>query len=249
MEFLITLILTGVAVILLRNGISRYPVALYAVAVMCDIIFFIAGMVSWLHPLSLVLTILMRRGGLSVALFVIVMYIGVLPRSGRLSKWLRPIRAELSIAACLLIMGHVLSYLTLYIPGSLVGSIPRGSMVLAFVIAACLLVLMIPLCLTSLRWVKRHMSTGWWNRIQKLAYVFYALIYAHLMCMVAPSAFNGGLSASVNILVYTVLFVTYAILRIWRAITESTLFYKKDGSIPVSEAEGQAKIEETIRRA
>ena len=82
------------------------------------------------------------------------------------------------------------------------------------------LVLLLVLGVTSLQGVKRRMDAGTWKRLQKWAYVFFGLVYVHLMSILLPSALAQGMTARVSIAVYTVLFGLYAALRIARAVLD-----------------------------
>lgn len=59
------------------------------------------------------LTLLMGKCVLSLALFVVVMYIGVFAKGSKVHQWLKPVRSELSIIACILACGHMAVYLGL----------------------------------------------------------------------------------------------------------------------------------------
>jgi len=88
---------------------------------------------------------------------------------------------------------------------------------------------MVPLGVTSLKSVKRRMQARWWSRIQKLAYGFYALMYAHIAFMIVPAALNGGRAACVNCIVYTLVFGAYVILRVRRAFLDSLFLSRGAG--------------------
>ena len=60
------------------------------------------------------LFLLLHKCTLATALFAVVMYIGVFARDSRVATYLRPIRAELSIMAWLLSLGHMAIYLSSY---------------------------------------------------------------------------------------------------------------------------------------
>ena len=82
---------------------------------------------------------------LSLALFVVVMFIGCLNRGGRAYHWLKPVRSELSIVAWFLSLGHMAVYLESYLPRLLGGGEIGGNVMGAFVLAVVLLVLVIGL--------------------------------------------------------------------------------------------------------
>ena len=134
---------------------------------------------------------------------------------------LRPIRAELSILACLLAVGHMVMYLIPFAPRLVNGGYAQAGFLVFFATAMALLVLLLVLgVVTSLPGVKRRIDAGTWKRLQKWAYVFFGLVYVHLMSILLPSALAQGMTARVSIAVYTVLFGLYAALRIARAVLD-----------------------------
>ncbi len=220
MELVLTLIVTVVAVFILREPIRQAPWLFYLIALVLDV-FLLAGTTMYLPAFWRNLLILtMQRGALGVALFAVVMWIGVLPRGGKISRWLRPIRAELSIIACILIAGHMAIYLGAYFLRFFSGATIKGQVVAALIIALLLLLLILVLGVTSFRFVKKHMSARNWRRLQKLAYIFYALIFIHMMLMLGDSAMKGGAEAVITLVVYGVVFGGYIIARIWRAVLD-----------------------------
>ena len=80
------------------------------------------------------------------------------------------------------------------------------NVVSALVVALALLVLLLVLGVTSFAFVKRRMRTDSWKRLQRWAYVFFGLVYVHLMLMLAPAASQGGEAAVASVVVYTVIF-------------------------------------------
>lgn len=217
MAFLITLCITIAVTAALRNPIKKAPWIFYILAVLLDIALLSSTGVVLPRFLRVGMAYLMQRGGLGVAMFVLVMYIGVFPRKGKISHWFRPIRAELSIIACILIAGHMCMFLPAYLPRLFGGSIVKGHVGGAIVVALCLLILVIVLGVTSFRFVKRHMNARSWKKLQNFAYLFYALIFVHLILMLGPAAIAGNARTTFTAVVYTAVFVVYTILRVWRA--------------------------------
>ena len=217
MVFLATLAVTAVLACLLRNPIKNHPSGLYAVAFALDVLLLASSLSmtpAWLTGLAV---LLVRRGAIAVALFVVVMYVGVFPRSSRPALWLRPIRGELSIAACILIAGHMCSYLVFYGMNLMRGVMPALPMAIGLIVGIALLVLLAVLGATSLRAVKRRMTPSRWKRVQLLAYPFYAFIYVHAALMLGPSAFSGSAPAIQGLAAYTAVFLLYLVLRLCRA--------------------------------
>ncbi|MEF9876498.1 MAG: hypothetical protein RR772_06270 [Gordonibacter sp.] len=162
----------------------------------------------------------MQKCMLPLALFAVVMFIGVFARDSKVGSWLRPVRAELSIIAWILSLGHMTVYLMSYVPRVLAGGSLGGNVALSFVVALVLFALLLMLGITSFNGVKKRMKADSWKRVQLLAYPFFGLIYVHVLLMLLPSALHGGVAAQVSVAVYTMVFGTYAVLRVVRAVRD-----------------------------
>ena len=218
MTFLMVLAVTVAACLALRTPLHKWPVAFYVLAVAADVAYVIG--VEGLLPRVVMgpLTLLMGKCVLSLALFVVVMYIGVFAKGSKVHQWLKPVRSELSIIACILACGHMAVYLGSYAPR--LGGTLGVNVVSALVVALALLVLLLVLGVTSFAFVKRQMSTASWKKVQKLAYPFFGLVYVHLLLMLAPSALHGGVAATTSVAVYSIVFAAYVVLRLVRAAKE-----------------------------
>lgn len=215
MSFLVVLLMTVAASVSLRHPLHKAPAAFYILAVALDAAY-IVGIEGFLPRVVMgPLTLLMGKCVLSLALFVVVMYIGVFAKGSKAHQWLRPMRAELSIVACILACGHMAVYLASYAPR--LGSAMGVNVLSALAVAVALLVLLLVLGVTSFGFVKRHMRTESWKRLQRWAYAFFGLVYVHLMLMLAPAASRGGEAAVASVAVYTAVFGAYAVLRVRRA--------------------------------
>ena len=216
MTFLMVLAVTVAACLALRTPLHKWPVAFYVLAVAADVAYVIG--VEGLLPRVVMgpLTLLMGKCVLSLALFVVVMYIGVFAKGSKVHQWLKPVRSELSIIACILACGHMAVYLGSYAPR--LGGTLGVNVVSALVVALALLVLLLVLGVTSFAFVKRRMRTDSWKRLQRWAYVFFGLVYVHLM--LAPAESQGGEAAVASVVVYTVIFGAYAALRVRRALVD-----------------------------
>lgn len=215
MEFLITLIGTTLAVLVLREPIRRAPALFYLAAIVAVVLYF-AGTFGYLGYWWRPLIPLVRRCMVALSLFTIVMFIGVLPKGSRLDAWLRPIRAELSIIACILCFGHMCLYLEPYATHAASGTL-AGNVLVSFIAACVLFALVLLLGVTSLGFVKRRTGTRPWKNIQRLAYPFFILAYVHVLFMLVPSAQRGGEQAVISVVLYSVVFVAYIVLRLLRA--------------------------------
>ena len=70
-----------------------------------------------------------------------------------------------------------------------------------------LIVLLIPLAITSRNSVKGKMAVASWKKLQKLSYAFYGLTYVHIVLMLVPTISSTGQRAALSLVIYTALFV------------------------------------------
>lgn len=218
MTFALVLAITALACVALADAIRKAPAVFYllAVAAVAVLAAGVYGLIGgeWWKPLIL----LVRRCMLPFALFCVVMFIGTLPRDSKLGLRMRSVRAELSIIAWILCMGHMCMYLEHYFVGGSSGVL-RANVTVSFIVAMVLFVLLLILGVTSFAFVKKRMGARAWKRVQLLAYPFFLLSYIHLMLMLAPAAVGGGTAAQ-SVTVYTLVFVAYVALRLWRFATD-----------------------------
>lgn len=220
MDFAIILIVSVLACFVLRNPLKACPTAFYAAAIAVDVVYMYGVFFGLPRAIWSPLFVLIQKCELALALFVVVMFIGCLSKESRMYKWLKPVRSELSIVAWFLSLGHMAVYLESYVPRLLSGSSVSTNILGAFALAIVLLVLLIILGVTSFAFVKRHMSTATWKKVQKLAYPFFGLVYVHLLLMLLPSALHGGIASSTSVAVYSIVFVGYGLCRIGRALLD-----------------------------
>lgn len=152
------------------------------------------------------------------------MYTGALKNGSKLIKMLMPIRAELSIIASILTLGHNIIYGKTYFvklftnPGSI-----RGNVLLAAIVSLVSILIMLPLMITSFPKVRKKIQPRKWKKFQRTAYLFYGLVYVHVMLLMMPSAFNGNVMYILNVILYSIIFLSYAVIRIRKAFTKKNL--------------------------
>ncbi len=219
MTLVLVLVGTVVFAFACKRPIKACPMAFYALAVVLDVLFVVGSFMGLPAMLYDVLFLLLHKCTLATALFAVVMYIGVFARDGRVAQYFRPIRAELSIMAWLLSLGHMAIYLSSY-ASTLALGLPQTNVAVALVVALALFVLLVVLGVTSFNVVKKGMKKETWKRVQLLAYPFWGLVYVHLLLMLLPSALRGGAAAQVSVIVYSVVFLGYAVLRVARALRD-----------------------------
>lgn len=220
MSFALTLVVAFVACLALREPLRRWPVAFYVLAVIAVAAQLASASLGLPKAADLALLLLVKRCYVAMALFVIIMFIGVLPRDGRLSRWLRPVRAEVSIIACILCAGHIVGYAASYVPRALAGALASPAVAAGLIVALVLTALLIVLGVTSAQRVKRAMGPAPWKRVQRLAYPFFVLACAHALLMLLPSALGGGTAAFEGAIAYAVVLVAYVVLRGVRALAD-----------------------------
>lgn len=165
------------------------------------------------------------KGTVSLAFFTIVMFTGVFKNSSKIKRKLMSIRGELSIIACIVTLGHNI-YFGMYFfvvlftnPGSL-----STTKFFATIISIILILLMLPLMITSFTFVRKRISHKTWKRIQRLAYIFYGLIYVHILLLYIPKIQKGKLD---EIIIYSIIFIGYYLLRIYKYVKEKKYILQK----------------------
>lgn len=217
MRFAIVLLCVAVFCFACKDAIRKAPWVFYVLALVLSGMYAITSYVTYPYWLQRALFLLMQKGTLATAFFVVVMYIGVFDNFQVVLHRLKPTRAALSIIGCILILGHVVKYLTAYLPR--MGAL-SGTLAASIWLALGLFVLMLVLGVTSFQVVKRHMSAQGWIKLQKWAYLFYAGMYAHIILILLPPAMQGSAAAVQSVWVYSVVFVLYAVLRVAKAVRE-----------------------------
>ncbi|MDR1088346.1 MAG: ferric reductase-like transmembrane domain-containing protein [Coriobacteriales bacterium] len=220
MSFLITLVCTGLVAGLLNKPIKRFPMLFYALALALTAFYLYAFLYGasvffWRYVL-----LPFQRCTIALALFTLVMFVGVLSDTSRLRALFYPLRRELSILGSIFACGHIVAYMTVFLP-KVFGGLGQLNPNLTFSLAvSCLLVILLALLtVTSFVAIRKRMSPQSWKRVQLLAYPFFLLIYVHLIVVLLPSALSGAETIAINLVVYTLLFVLYTVLRLRKALS------------------------------
>ena len=218
MLFIISLVLAIGLTALARQSLKKHAVWYYIGAALITIVLGVIQLPMGPHWLETYVLGLFRRGSLATALWCVVMFAGALP-AGKLRKLWMPIRGELSILAAILTLCHNIVYGRVYFVQFFTHPAALGGVRLAAVIVSILLLaIMIPLTIISFPAVRRKMSGKRWKSIQRLAYAFYALLYAHILLVMVPMARLGRAGYLLAIVLYSLVFIAYAVLRIQKAL-------------------------------
>ncbi len=259
MNFLISIIAAIVLVAIGRDFIKKHANFCYILTTILSILLVIGSYtgVIWTLPAwftTMILPILIKST-LSTAIFVIVMYTGAFKNGSKLIKFLMPIRAELSIIAGILTLAHNISFgknhfVNLFTAPdilTLAHNISFGknhfvnlftapetmstNMKAAAGVSIILIAIMVPLLITSFPMVRKSMKPKAWKSLQRTAYLFYGLIYVHVMLIMVPVALSGNTTYIINVLVYSVVFITYAVMRISKYLAKKSAAKSKRASL------------------
>ena len=215
MLLIIALVIASLFVYFLKDKLKQYPNIFYIGAAVVTIVIFSLRTVAMPQFVRQNIVGIFAKGTIGTAFFIIVMITGALPRGSKLIGPLMRIRGELSIMAAILVLSHNLTYGMTYF--KMLFSAPAALPAVqrcAAVISLMLIVLMIGLTVISFPAVRKKMNPKKWKQIQRSAYVFYGLLYVHIMLINIPYARMGLHMYAANVLVYSIVFAGYAAMRI-----------------------------------
>lgn len=212
MLFLISLVIAFCFAWFCGGLLRRYPAPFYITALLLSIW---AACLTALHindmPAFLRDWVFgqLTKGTLATACWAVVMWTGALKNGSPAIKRLMPARGQLSIFAALLTLGHAVGYGISYLPRWL-----QKADWLDFTICVVLMCIMLPLTVISVQKIRRKMKGKTWKMWQRFAYLFYALIPAHVIALNFVRAKNGRTDAIFNVAVYLAVFLGYAVWRL-----------------------------------
>ena len=220
MLLIISLIIVSLFIYFLKDSLKKHAGIYYIGAAVISIAVFLIGFLPM--PLFLKNNILgiFAKGSLGTAMFVAVMYAGALPKGSKLIAPLMKIRGELSITAAILVMCHNFTYGMTYFkmlfikPAAL-----SATQLTAAIISLVLIIIMLVLTVTSFQAVRKKMKAKKWKQLQRTAYVFYGLMYVHIMLINIPYARLGLGTYIANVVIYSIVFLEYAAMRIAKAVS------------------------------
>lgn len=151
------------------------------------------------------------RGIFATASFMIVMFLGTITKHNDFSKKLMAIRGEMSIMASLLVFSHNIIFGLRYFPILFTNpsAMPQRQLI-ASIITIFLLLMLIPLFVTSFKTIRRKMKAKSWKNLQKMAYPFFIGIYVHVMVLYSSNWKENML----GVVIYTLIYLAYIILRL-----------------------------------
>lgn len=213
--FLIAIAVSLIFVATCHNTLKKYKNIFYAIAAIITILSATVNFSGLPDFINDYVIALFTRGVLSTALWCVVMWAGALPNGSKAIKTVMPIRAELSITAAILTLGHNIGFGKTYFV--MMFTSPEkmsANQLTAGIITIILLLIMIPLTIMSFPSVRKKFEAKKWKKIQRTAYIFYALIYVHIMTLYIPMAKLSRNGYLLSIAVYSIVFIGYAVFRI-----------------------------------
>lgn len=219
MLFLIALIIAVFIAFFLDKPLKKHPSVFYVTAAVMTAVSIIILQsdieISSRFVRDYVIGIF-SRGALGGAFWAVVMWTGALPNGTAPIKKLMPIRGELSITAAIITLSHIITYGLQYI-SSFLNDRTGSDFAVTSVVCIVMVLIMIPLTVMSFKTIRKKMNAKTWKKIQRLAYIFYALIYVHILVLFVPKAQKGREGYFLSVLVYSLVFIGYAVMRIRKA--------------------------------
>lgn len=214
MKLLIALIVSLIVIMLAENSIRKHHAFWYCSAFLISFasLFLPEATPFWLQG---IITDYISRGTLATALFILVMYARILPTKSRFFRTLMSLRAPLAIMAAFMILLHNGTYFIQYHENARLRNIYMSTPeIIAAGCTTLMLLLLIPLTITSFTFVRKKMKGTTWKKLQRLSYLFYALIYIHVACLFGLQISRGNQSYKLELAIYTAIFGFYLVSRV-----------------------------------
>ncbi len=217
----ISLLMASLFIYYFHQQIKKKAVYYYALAtvIACFVIYMSATASYKLLPFSLqIIFQIFSKASLASALFIIVMYIGILPRKSIYFNHFMPLRAELSIIASILTLGHNISYGSHYFIALFTNKKLPSNLYYASIVSLIMIAIMLPLFITSFKTVRKKMRGKTWKKLQKTAYLFYFLMWLHVLLIYLPSSAKGSLPALLHLSFYHIIYSIYIFAKLKKII-------------------------------
>jgi len=153
----------GLCVFIFQKWIRKWNLYVYGFAILLSIFSFTQE------------TTIINMGYVGLSFFFLVMIASTMAPS-TLKKKLMGNRAELAVLGSIFSVTHGLKYIIFAIDYRFFWEAP-----LYFYLGICAVLVMIPLALTSLMFIRKKMKGKSWKKLHQLSYIFYALILIHVI--------------------------------------------------------------------
>ena len=197
------------------KALKKKPAVLYGICILLSLVSIFYPREGGLPFLDFFFKKIMQRGILAGSLFIWVMQAPVLPRSFSGRKTIYLFRGEMAICASLITLAHNLAFGGKYFGALFLGQGHISLMELHAAIVSCLMILLlIPLTITSFQAVRRKMQAKTWKRLQNWSYLFYLLLYLHIFFIYQGALIRGKGEYFFTLMLYSFIFGFYGFLRI-----------------------------------
>ena len=197
------------------KAVKKKPAVLYGICILLSLVSIFYPREGGLPFLDFFFKKIMQRGILAGSLFTLMMIAPVLPKrfSGRKTIYL--LRGEMAICASLITLAHNLAFGGKYFGAVFFGQGHISLMELHAAIVSCLMILLlIPLTISSFQTVRRKMQAKTWKKLQNWSYLFYLLLYLHIFFIYQGALLRGKGEYFFTLMLYSFLFGFYGFLRI-----------------------------------
>ena len=213
MRLIACLITVLVFFYLLEKPIKKHATLFYIAAIIISVLSVLAPKKGLPFVIDYLVKNILARGTLAGALFILVMVASICP-AAKLRGLLLRTRGEMAIIAALLTLIHNISYGKNYFVALFTKisdlDAPR---IFAAVLSLVMIVLLIPLTVTSFMVIRKKMNPKKWKSLQRLSYIFYGLLFIHISMIFSISIAKGHLSTLFDLSVYAIIYIAYLICR------------------------------------
>ena len=197
------------------KALKKKPAVLYGICILLSLVSIFYPREGGLPFLDFFFKKIMQRGVLAGSLFIWVMIAPVLPKSFSGRKTIYLLRGEMAICASLITLAHNLAFGGKYFGALFLGQGHISLMELHAAIVSCLMILLlIPLTITSFQTVRRKMQGKTWKKLQNWSYLFYLLLYLHIFFIYQGAMIRGKGDYFFTLMLYSFIFGFYGFLRI-----------------------------------
>ena len=197
------------------KALKKKPAVLYGICILLSLVSIFYPREGGLPFLDFFFKKIMQRGVLAGSLFIWVMLAPVLPKSFSGRKTIYLLRGEMAICASLITLAHNLAFGGKYFGALFFGQGHISLMELHAAIVSCLMILLlIPLTITSFQTVRRKMQAKSWKKLQNWSYLFYLLLYLHIFFIYQGALIRGKGDYFFSLMIYSFIFGFYGFLRI-----------------------------------
>ena len=197
------------------KALKKKPAVLYGICILLSLVSIFYPREGGLPFLDFFFKKIMQRGILAGSLFILVMLAPVLPKSFSGRKTIYLLRGEMAICASLITLAHNLAFGGKYFGAVFFGQGHISLMELHAAIVSCLMILLlIPLTISSFQTVRRKMQAKSWKKLQNWSYLFYLLLYLHIFFIYQGALIRGKGEYFFTLMLYSFIFGFYGFLRI-----------------------------------